>query len=71
MDASLHVYVWLQIVSAVIVGAGFSAAFIISALHIHKIETRDGHSRNVPFWVFAGLAIPPIFAAIGIYLLRA
>jgi len=66
----MEVELWLQIVSAIIVGSVMAALFVYAAFVSVKLQTRDGLSdEELPLWIYAALIVPLLCVLGGVWTL--
>jgi hypothetical protein len=65
----MDIWFFLSIVSAVIVANAFSFFFFMAAMKCSKLQKNGAKDDELPWWVYTGLAAPPLVAAVGVALL--
>lgn len=61
---------FFQIVAAVIVANGLCFAFFMGAMKCSQLQKEGVGDDELPLWVYACLVVPPLFVALGGYLLN-
>lgn len=67
----LDIWLWLQYVSAVIVGSGAAIFWAVAGIYSYQLQTKTGAKDDeLPLWVYAGFIIAPALGVAGLVLVR-